>query len=221
MDLKFVQTDDNSTTLYHSQLNEHYHSTHGAYQESVHVYIKSGLELLKNKKQISVFEMGFGTGLNVLLAWKFAQENHLQIDLSSIELYPLPKEIWNGLHYSQNEIEKQIFNNLHSSIWGKKNEISTNFGFTKIQTSLLNYETKQKFDIIFFDAFGPDKQPELWVISVFEKLFSMLNPNGILVTYSAKGQVRRNMQTAGFTVERIPGPPGKREMLRATRHTIT
>ena len=217
MDLKFVQTGDNSKTLYHSELKEHYHSTHGAYQESVHVYIKSGLDLFKDKKQISVFEMGFGTGLNVLLAWKFAQENHIQIDLTSIELYPLPEEIWSGLDYYQSEEEANVFNELHSSRWEEQKEITSNFCLTKVKTSLLGFETNRKFDVIFFDAFGPDKQPDLWVIPVFEKLFSMMNSNGILVTYSAKGQVRRNMQAAGFTVERIPGPPGKREMLRATR----
>jgi len=217
MDLKFIQTGDNSKTLYLPELNEHYHSTNGAYQESVHVYIKSGLDLFKENNQISVFEMGFGTGLNVLLAWKFAQENKINIDLTTIELFPLPFEIWSEMGYAQNEEEQNIFDNLHSSTWEEKHNISTNFALTKHKTSLLYFKTDRKYDVIFFDAFGPDKQPDLWEIPVFEKLFSILNPNGILVTYSAKGQVRRNMQTAGFEVERIPGPPGKREMLRAKR----
>ena len=217
MDLEFIQTGDNSPTLYHPELNEHYHSTHGAYQESVHVYIKSGLDLFKDKKQISIFEMGFGTGLNVLLAWIFAQENKIQIDLTSIELFPLPKTIWSNLDYYQNEVEKNVFDEMHSRTWEKTHEVSPNFNLTKFKESLLEFNTIKKFDVIFFDAFGPDKQPDLWEIPVFEKLFAMLNPNGILVTYSAKGQVRRNMQAVGFRVERIPGPPGKREMLRARR----
>lgn len=217
MKLRFIETGDRSKTLYHPELNEHYHSTHGAYQESVHVYVKSGLDLFTDKSQIAVFEMGFGTGLNVLLAWLFAQEHKIDVNLTTLELYPLPEKIWQELDYYNNEKEKVVFTKLHSSTWEKENKISSNFCLTKYKISLLEFETEQKFDVLFFDAFGPDKQPDLWVIPVFEKLYSLLKLNGILVTYSAKGQVRRNMQAAGFTVERIPGPPGKREMLRATR----
>ena len=219
-ELQFVDTGDQSKTLYHPELNEHYHSTHGAYQESVHVYIKSGLNQLHDKDRISVFEMGFGTGLNVLLSWMFSVENDIEIDFTSIELFPLPQSIWSELGYYKSPEQKRVFEKLHLSDWERVKEIDDNFHFVKHETSLHNFETEKKFDVIFFDAFGPEKQPDLWEVPIFEKLFSILNPDGFLVTYSAKGQVRRNMIEAGFTVERIPGPPGKREMLRAIRKVI-
>lgn len=215
--LKFIETGDQSKTLYHPGLNEHYHSTHGAYQESVHVYIKSGLEQFLDKSNVSVFEMGFGTGLNVLLSWMFSKERNITINLTTIELYPLGHDIWTKLDYYKNQVQKNVFEKLHECEWEKSIALDEGFTFTKHKISLKEFSTSNKFDVIFFDAFGPDKQPELWEIPVFEKLYSILNIGGILVTYSAKGQVRRNMQQAGFTVERIPGPPGKREMLRAKR----
>ncbi len=217
MKLEFIQTSDKSKTLYNSELNEHYHSIHGAYQESVHVYVKSGLEVAKSLNPIHVLEVGFGTGLNVLLAHIFAHKNQVKIDLTTIETYPLPQNIWENLNYYSSPKEQEVFSKFHEIEWDKKVKIDSCFDFTKHETSLQDFDTNQKFDVIFFDAFGPEKQPELWEIPIFEKLYSVLNPNGILVTYSAKGQVRRNMQAAGFTVERIPGPPGKREMLRAIR----
>jgi len=217
MELKLIETGDQSKTLYHPELNEHYHSTHGAYQESVHVYIKSGLDQFVDKPKVSVFEMGFGTGLNVLLSWMFSKEHNKTIDLTTIELYPLRNEIWTQLDYYKNSVQKNVFEKFHQCDWEQPIAIDENFTFTKHNVSLKEFSTPNKYDLIFFDAFGPDKQPELWEIPVFEKLYSILNIGGILVTYSAKGQVRRNMQQAGFTVERIPGPPGKREMLRAKR----
>jgi len=217
MELKLIETGDKSKTLYHLELNEHYHSTHGAYQESVHVYIKSGLDQFVDKPKVSVFEMGFGTGLNVLLSWMFSKEHNKTIDLTTIELYPLRNEIWTQLDYYKNSVQKNVFEKLHQCDWEQPIIIDEHFTFTKHKVSLKEFSTSNKYELIFFDAFGPDKQPELWEIPVFEKLYSILNIGGILVTYSAKGQVRRNMQQAGFTVERIPGPPGKREMLRAKR----
>jgi tRNA U34 5-methylaminomethyl-2-thiouridine-forming methyltransferase MnmC len=217
MSLEFKLTSDQSPTLYHTELDEHYHSVHGAYQESVHVYIHSGLELFREKKNIRVLEMGFGTGLNVLLAAIFAEKHQIPIQLVTIEKYPLPSEIWEKLTYFKNTHEQDVFTRIHSEIWERELEITEFLRLTKIHTDLEKFETFENFDVVFFDAFGPDKQPHLWETSIFKKLLDMMNPQGILVTYSAKGQVRRNMIAAGFSVERIPGPPGKREMLRATK----
>lgn len=217
MKLEVLSTGDKSPTLYNSELDETYHSRHGARQESEHVYIKMGLEYFSNKPEISVFEMGFGTGLNVLLTWGFAQETGVKIDLTTVELYPLPQEIWTALHYAKNQEEQEVFEKLHVIPWEVKNKISETLNVTKIKGALMDIKIESKFDIIYFDAFGPDKQPQLWEPAVFERLYSWLNVGGVLVTYSAKGQVRRDMANAGFIMERLQGPPGKREMLRAVK----
>lgn len=215
MKIEFKITSDNSPTLFLPEMNETYHSIHGARQESEHVYIKSGLQEFIDKKEINVFEMGFGTGLNVLLTQNFARENQISISVTTIEKYPLNESIWKKLNYPKTDIEQYVFDRIHQSEWGKKEVINEFLNLTKLETSLLDYKEENAFDLIYFDAFAPDKQPELWTVAIFEKLFTMLVKGGALVTYSAKGQVRRDMQEAGLTVERIPGPPGKREMLRA------
>ena len=217
MKLEIRITSDNSPTLYNEELNETYHSIHGARQESEHVYIKSGLEEFKNKDEVRIFEMGFGTGLNILLTKNYALTHQLKINVTSIELFPLPEEIWRKLTYPENEIEKSFFEKIHVSEWEKPVVLDADFTLTKLETSLDEVALTNQFDLIYFDAFGPDKQPHLWTIPIFEKLFGMLADGGVFVTYSAKGQVRRDLQTAGFTVERIPGPPGKREMLRGRK----
>ena len=217
MELKIQITSDQSQTLYNEELNETYHSVHGALRESQHVYIKSGLEEFKNKDVVKIFEMGFGTGLNVLLTWIYSQEHQQQIEFNTIELYPLKKNIWSKLTYAKGKVQQDLFNKLHRSEWEVISSMDERFTLLKNEVSLPDFPTGKTFDLIYFDAFGPEVQPELWELSVFEKLFSMLDEGGILVTYSAKGQVRRDMQTAGFTVERLKGPPGKREMLRGRR----
>lgn len=227
MKLEFVKTNDDSQTLFNPELNEHYHSIHGAYQESVHVYIKSGLDHWKDKnesdqnqkKGIKVFEMGFGTGLNILLTYLCAEEHQIPVQVVTVEVYPLEKEIWSHLAYARNELEQKVFEQLHAAPWEESTQIGEYLTVTKKHLSLFDYDGVLGFDVVYFDAFGPDKQPELWEIPVFEKIYALLATNGSLVTYSAKGQVRRNMVAAGLEVERIPGPPGKREMLRATRLT--
>ena len=217
MELELLTTGDESPTLYNSELNETYHSRHGARQESEHVYIASGLDELKHKSKIRVFEMGFGTGLNILLANNFAVRNDIHLDITTIELFPLEEKIWRKLDYSHTPEEKSTFIQLHEASWEEQLQVTPQILLHKRKMGLEELEYEKAFDILFFDAFGPDKQPHLWTPEVFSKLYKALDDNGVLVTYSAKGQVRRDLQSVGFNVERIPGPPGKREMLRAKR----
>tara|TARA_R110002050_G_scaffold204327_3_gene339783 strand:- start:29130 stop:29786 length:657 start_codon:yes stop_codon:yes gene_type:complete len=214
MKLKIQQTADNSPTLYLSELDETYHSIHGARQESEHVYIQSGLKNFVEKETIRVFEMGFGTGLNVLLTWAFAKENKIIVSVTSTELYPLNESVWSKLTYAKNDEEAAIFRLMHQSNWGELVALDSTISLKKMHCSFLETAIEPSFEVIYFDAFGPDKQPELWTPNVFAKLYDMLTIGGTLVTYAAKGQVRRDMQSVGFRMERILGPPGKREMLR-------
>jgi len=216
---KIIITEDGSHTLHIPELNEHYHSIHGAIQESTHIFIKTGLHAFASSQNISILEVGFGTGLNALLTYKEAQTAGQKIQYTGIEKYPLLPNEFRHLNYateiSPNFIE--IFKQIHEVPWASHQAISPNFLLQKIKADLLNFETKNHYDLIYFDAFGPDIQPKLWTEAIFNKMFSLLNSNGKLVTYSAKGQVRRNMLASGFKVERLPGPPGKREMLRAIK----
>ncbi|MGB0806295.1 MAG: tRNA (5-methylaminomethyl-2-thiouridine)(34)-methyltransferase MnmD [Salibacteraceae bacterium] len=217
MKLDLILTGDNSPSLYNPELNETYHSKHGARQESEHVYIKSGLNELIHLKEVRVFEMGFGTGLNILLSNNFANQHNKKVTVTSIEAYPLNHEITEKLNYANSAIEQSIFDKLHLAPWEEKTQIDSFLSLTKMNVKLEDVCFTSEFDIVFYDAFGPDKQPHLWTPQIFKKLFELLDDNGILVTYSAKGQVRRDLQSVGFRVERIQGPPGKREMLRAIK----
>ncbi|MBI3510007.1 MAG: tRNA (5-methylaminomethyl-2-thiouridine)(34)-methyltransferase MnmD [Bacteroidetes bacterium] len=224
-------TKDGSPTLFLPEHNEHYHSIHGAVTESKHVFMKMGLEKIQDSRlkiqnsafdklsltneglTISILEIGFGTGLNAFLVNVNAKAN---CDYTSIEAFPLEKEEWSAINYANNDEEKSVFEELHRAEWNAKIQLSQDFSLTKLETTLEKYSpAEESFDLIFFDAFSPRVQPELWTEEVFRKMFLCLRKNGILVTYCAKGQVRRNMKAAGFEVERTEGPPGKREMLRA------
>lgn len=218
MIVQTVVTVDGTVTLYVPELDEHYHSVHGAKQESMHVFIKAGLELIaESKKEIRIFEMGFGTGLNAFLTYQFADKNHCKIDYCSVEKFPLEENIIEKLNYAEGN-EKEVFRKLHETEWNKQIIISDFFSLEKIKGSAeeLNFAEK-KYDLIYFDAFAPRVQPELWTDLIFQKMYDSLNENGILVTYCAKGEVRRSMKRAGFTVEKLPGPPGKREMTRGRK----
>ncbi len=216
---QIIITSDGSHTFFVPSLDEHYHSIHGALQESRHVFIKSGLESLHVSKSINILEIGFGTGLNALLAMQFAHQNQINVLFTSLEKYPLQKGEFSQLNYGHVLGKAWIpyFQKLHECPWGQTVPISESFLLKKINADLLTVSFNETYDIIFFDAFGPDKQPELWSVAIFEKLYHCLQNLGVLVTYSAKGQVRRNLTASGFEVERLPGPPGKREMLRATK----
>ncbi len=210
------KTSDGSTTIFVEELNEHYHSIHGAYNEAIHVFIKSGIDYMGQKK-LKIFEVGFGTGLNALLTAIHSQEKNLIIDYHSIEKYPVAKKLIDELNYTEITGNHDLFKNITSSSWNIANKINSFFQLTKIEGDLKQIELETDFDLIYFDAFAPEKQENMWSSDIFHKMYSALKTNGVLVTYCAKGLIRRRMQEVGFNVSRIPGPPGKREMLRATK----
>ncbi|NDW09884.1 tRNA (5-methylaminomethyl-2-thiouridine)(34)-methyltransferase MnmD [Dysgonomonas sp. 520] len=223
LNVRIEQTADGSDTLYVPLLNEHYHSVNGAIQESKHIFIQAGLQKVAGlKKDISILEIGFGTGLNTLLTLLEAEKSALNIDYTTLEYYPLPIDVVEKLNYTQQlqQDVKQDYLNLHTAKWNKPEDITAYFRLEKVETdfSRLDFNKSSKtFDLIYFDAFAPEKQGEMWSQEIFDYLYACTNPSGILTTYCAKGVVRRMMQQAGYLVERLPGPPGKREMLRAIR----
>jgi len=204
------QTADGSFTLFIPEVEETYHSTHGAVQESMHVFIENGLKAC-DKESIRVLEVGLGTGLNAVLTLQHATK---EIDYSALEPYPLSKEILNELATSRPD---QFEMKFHVSNVGEWISIQENFSFVRMEVRLEEFQSEDKFDVIYYDAFGPRVEPGLWTLERMQQCFSLLNEGGIFVTYCAKGEVRRNLQAAGFVVERLAGPPGKREMLRAKR----
>ena len=219
MKREILITSDGSTTIHLPDWNEQYHSKHGAIQEAYHVFIKYGLEFL-NKKDISVLEIGFGTGLNTLITFIESKKNKQKINYIGVEAYPVSIEEVDKLNYVSelNSCDLQdVFNNIHKSSWEEINQLSKYFCLLKRKLFFQDIEYENNFDLIYFDAFGARVQPELWTEDIFKKMFNALRENGVLVTYSAKGSVRRAMIAAGFNVERLPGPPGKREMLRAIK----
>jgi tRNA U34 5-methylaminomethyl-2-thiouridine-forming methyltransferase MnmC len=223
MELEFQKSGDGSHTLFRPDINETYHSHHGAIQESVHVFIQEGIAFQQKaleKKQLSVFEVGYGTGLNALLSHVYAKENGLELYYETVELYPLAEEVWSQLNYPNllgYEDGAAIFAKHHQSNWNEKISFDDSFQMQKLNGDLIQVEINSGIDIVFFDAFAPNKQAEMWEVPVFKKLFNHLNVNGILVTYCANGQFKRNLREAGFLVDSIPGPPGKREMVRGVK----
>lgn len=212
-----VITEDGSHSLYIPDMDEHYHSIHGAIQESKHVFIDSGLNYC-NKTAITVFEVGFGTGLNALLTLLESEITNVMTYYYCIEKYPLAPQEFNTLNYhEQLNINQELLLKIHNSEWNTPINITNNFILHKTHGDLSSdsFENIPFFDVIYFDAFAPNKQPDLWNTNIYSKIFDHSNLESIFVTYCAKGVVRRELQEAGFTVERIAGPPGKKEMLRA------
>jgi len=222
MTIKIYKTEDGSFSLYNEELEETYHSKHGAVNESVHVFIHSGLsEVSKQNKYMKVLEIGFGTGLNALLTADYCYENNLKVYYFTLEPFPIGKAVYEQLNYSEYcklPAALHLFMQLHQSSWEQEISPTNFFTFKKSLSGIDQYDLPADFfDLIYFDAFGPDIQPELWTTKIFQKIYNATAINGILVTYAAKGQVRRDLQSVGFNVERIPGPKGKREMLRARK----
>lgn len=219
MNREVVKTKDNSSTLFVPELDQHYHSMHGAMQESMHVFIDAGLYLYKNSDSpVHILEIGFGTGLNALLTAIEADKLNLQIDYTALEKYPLTVDEMLQLNYGEvveNEKAKKLLFDLHDVKWEEKIKVEESFTLRKHKTDIKAYSTSEEYDLIYFDAFAPSAQPDLWTVEVFEHMYTSLKTGSVLVTYCVKGDVRRAMKAAGFEVEKIPGPPGKREMARA------
>ena len=215
--LEIRTTNDGSPTLYNNAISESYHSIFGARNESMHIFIAQGLNQCK-KETIDVLEVGFGTGLNAFLAALEAQKTKKKIHYVTVELYPLPAEIYTQLHYATNAEEAHLFEQLHTCDWERNVQITPHFSITKLQVDVRTVTFKKTFDCLFFDAFSPEKQPDLWEVAIFQKMYKAMNSSGLLTTYCAKGSVRRTLQSIGFVVERLAGPiGGKREILRARK----
>lgn len=218
-DLRPLRTGDGSYTLFSPTLNERYHSSRGSLNESKHVFIDEGLRSVKADR-IDVLEVGLGTGLNALLTWIDADERNVNVRYTALEPFPLDAELIRSVHHPSicdvPELEERFLKMMVAPM-GEEQRVSDHFHFTRVDPPVLKFMANEAFDLIYFDAFGPRAQPEMWRLEVMQHLFNTLRPNGRLVTYCAKGVVRRTMEAAGFICERPPGPPGKREMLRAVR----
>jgi tRNA U34 5-methylaminomethyl-2-thiouridine-forming methyltransferase MnmC len=216
---EIIRTEDGSTTIRLADWDECYHSKHGAIQEAYHVFIKNGLSLYEGKP-VSILEIGFGTGLNAFITF-LESGRYDRIDYVGIEAYPVSLEEAALMNYAS-ELESGkyefIFKNMHEAEWEMPFALSENFKLTKRKILFDDIEYTNQFDLIYFDAFGFRVQPELWSAEIFKRMFAALKPKGVLVTYAARGIIKRNMQEAGFTVAKLPGPPGKREMMRALKN---
>lgn len=217
MKRKIITTADGSHTIQLPDWNEQYHSKHGAIQEAYHVFIKHGLSLFPDK-EISILEVGFGTGLNAFITFIEAQKKNISIHYTGAELYPVGMEEIKKLNYVtqlKSEPSGQVFLAMHEAPWEEVKKISQGFDLYKKRIDIATIDDESMYDLIYFDAFGARVQPELWTETLFAKMYKAMKKGGVLVTYAAKGSVRRAMQDVGFRVERLEGPPGKREMLRA------
>jgi len=215
---EIITTNDGSTTIHLPEWNESYHSKHGAIQEAYHVFIKNGFSLFE-RRSISILEIGFGTGLNCFITYLEAKKNNQTINYVGVEGYPIPMEEALQMNYA-NEIdatEIAVFKQMHQDTWEHKNTVSQDFTLTKRQQFFQDIQDDNAFDLIYFDAFGFRVQPELWSEDIFAKMFTSLKSNGVLVTYACRTSIKKAMLSAGFSVEKLPGAPGKREMLRATK----
>lgn len=220
--VEIIITGDGSTSLLNTTLNETYHSRHGALRESVHVFIDHGLTYFLNQhnpSEVRILEVGFGTGLNTLLTLQHAFLTTTKIHYTTIEAYPLGEDIWSQLNYTEGSDEHQKnFKRIHESAWDSDQPITSNFTLIKRKTRIQDVEIPlNHFNLVYFDAFAPSKQPELWSLDVLMKVTDTLMSGGVFVTYCAKGQLKRDLRSLGLIVETLMGPPGKKEMTRAIK----
>jgi len=218
---RIIKTLDGSDTLYREDIDETYHSRNGALTESLHVFVGNGLEhhIEKNPqvRATSVLEVGFGTGLNAALTCRFAAFAKRAVNYVSLEPFPVEEKVVNRINYFENDPEmRALFQDIHKAPW-ELPWSAGGFTLIKRRVPLQDFATGDTFDVIYFDAFAPEKQPEMWTLDVMRQLHDLMNPGGVLTTYCAKGEFRRNLVAAGFAVQRLPGPPGKREMIRAEK----
>lgn len=221
MKREILTTNDGSTTIHLPDWDESYHSKHGAIQEAYHVFIKSGLSLFEGKS-VSILEIGFGTGLNAFITYLEAKKVNQTIDYVGVEAYPVFVEEALQMNYVSElnaSNEKDVFDKMHQISWEEKHTILSNFSLTKRKQFFQDISDIDCFDLIYFDAFGFRVQPELWSLEIFQKMYDALKTNGVLVTYACRGSIKRAMLECGFKVEKLPGAPGKREMLRAIKVT--
>jgi len=213
-----VTTADGSHTIYVPEMDDHYHSVYGAIQESGHVFIKNGFDVC-NADPLNIFEAGFGTGLNALLTAIRNMNGNKKVFYTAYEKYPVDETIVNSLNYPGffGSEGKETFNLIQSCRWGQMNRISRNFSLKKVKGDLVTDIIQGRYGLIYFDAFGPDKQPEMWTADIFRKIGEATEKDGIFVTYSSKGEVKRNLRACGFRVTILPGPPGKRHIIRAVK----
>ena len=220
MKREIIQTADGSTTIRIKDWDECYHSKHGAIQEAYHVFIKNGLSLFPSQS-ISIMEIGFGTGLNAFITYLESQKLQQKIEYVGVEAFSISADELKSMNYVQ-ELNANDFTNvfekMHSISWEEKHTISEHFSLFKRNQLFQDIQDIEKFDLIYFDVFGYRVQPELWSTEIFKKMYESLKPNGVLVTYAARGVVKRSMIEVGFTVEKLAGPPGKREMFRARKN---
>lgn len=215
---KLITTSDGSHTLYVPELDEHYHSIHGAVQESEFIFIKNGFDFCGDDP-LNIFEVGFGTGLNALLTAIKSNKGKREVFYTSVDNHPLDEDITGSLNFPKfaGKDGKRIFELIHAANWGEMQNICRNFYLRKIKADITTYSAAGSFNLIYFDAFGPDKQPKVWSMEVFKMISDITVKNGVLVTYSSKGDVKRNLRASGFKVARLPGPPEKRHILRAIK----
>ena len=212
-----IKTEDQSHTLFLPEIDEYYHSRFGAIEEALHIFIRSGYEKTDNNP-LHIFEVGFGTGLNALLTFMRATRDNRKVFYSAIELYPLGPAVYTRLNYPQIlHADPDVFLSMHELSWEKEHQLTENFLIRKIHADFLSYHFTRRYNLVYFDAFGPDKQPAMWAKSRLEAVFAALFPGGIFITYSAKGSLRRALEKTGFRVNRLPGPPGKREIIQAIK----
>ncbi|MEK8180745.1 tRNA (5-methylaminomethyl-2-thiouridine)(34)-methyltransferase MnmD [Flavobacterium buctense] len=221
MKREIIQTQDGSTTIHLPEWNESYHSKHGAIQEAYHVFINNGFSLFEGKP-IAILEIGFGTGLNAFITYLEAKKNNQTINYVGVEAYPVILAEALQMNYAQEIEDKEspIFQLLHQTDWEVKNMISPDFTLTKRQQFFQDIKDDNAFDLIYFDAFGFRVQPELWSDAIFAAMYKALKSDGVLVTYACRTSIKKAMVSAGFSVEKLPGAPGKREMLRATKASV-
>jgi tRNA U34 5-methylaminomethyl-2-thiouridine-forming methyltransferase MnmC len=211
-------TADGSPTLYVPELDETYHSMHGSVQEARHVFIENGLRFVATEsKQVNILEVGFGTGLNALLTAQYATENAIRVNYVGLEAYPVEEAIWKEINYHTDAEARSLYTKIMAHPFGETISIELNFSLFKEAKLIQDWVANGTFDLIYYDAFGPRAQAEMWELPIFEKLYSLLNVGGALVTYCAQGQFKRHLKSLGMRVENIPGPPGKREMTRGTK----
>jgi tRNA U34 5-methylaminomethyl-2-thiouridine-forming methyltransferase MnmC len=225
-----IKTADGSHSLFVEELNEHYHSIHGAIQESKHVFIDAGLKPFISdstasfsigKEALAILEIGLGTGLNAMLTYIETQRSDIKIHYTAIEAYPVSADLIDQLNYVEllNDQNLQpVYTTIHACEWGMPVALSNQFTILKIKNTLQDTVLENRYHLIYFDAFGPGVQPEMWTEEIFAKLYAVVESGGCLVTYCAKGEVKRTLKRVGFTVESLPGPPGKREMVRARKN---